>query len=143
MGIFSKLRNKKSGKKAATKPAAKKATTKKSPAKKASASKSSASAKKLQPQCAALAASGKQCANSARSGSKYCASHKGYQPPARGKARGTNTKPATKRASDTAASGRRPSGVKQCAAKTASGSQCKRDANPRGKYCAQHKGYRA
>lgn len=35
-----------------------------------------------QPQCAALTADGKQCRNSARGTSKYCASHKGYQPPA-------------------------------------------------------------
>jgi len=35
------------------------------------------------PQCAALTADGKQCRNSARGASKYCASHKGYQPPAR------------------------------------------------------------
>src|ERR1041385_4387414 len=35
-----------------------------------------------QPQCAALTADGKQCRNSARGASKYCASHKGYQPPA-------------------------------------------------------------
>jgi hypothetical protein len=35
-----------------------------------------------QPQCGALTADGKQCRNSARGTSKYCASHKGYQPPA-------------------------------------------------------------
>ncbi|HUR26532.1 MAG TPA: hypothetical protein VM327_11015 [Candidatus Thermoplasmatota archaeon] len=35
-----------------------------------------------QPQCGALTANGKQCRNSARGTSKYCASHKGYQPPA-------------------------------------------------------------
>jgi uncharacterized membrane protein len=35
-----------------------------------------------QPQCSALTADGKQCRNSARGASKYCASHKGYQPPA-------------------------------------------------------------
>jgi hypothetical protein len=35
-----------------------------------------------QPQCAALTGDGKQCRNSARGASKYCASHKGYQPPA-------------------------------------------------------------
>jgi hypothetical protein len=33
------------------------------------------------PQCAALTADGKQCRNSARGASKYCAPHKGYQPP--------------------------------------------------------------
>lgn len=35
-----------------------------------------------QPQCSALTEDGKQCRNSARGTSKYCASHKGYQPPA-------------------------------------------------------------
>ncbi len=35
-----------------------------------------------QPQCAALTADGGQCRNSARGTSRYCASHKGYQPPA-------------------------------------------------------------
>ena len=35
-----------------------------------------------QPQCAALTADGAQCRNSSRGTSKYCASHKGYQPPA-------------------------------------------------------------
>jgi len=34
-----------------------------------------------QPQCGALTDDGAQCRNSARSGSRYCASHKGYQPP--------------------------------------------------------------
>jgi hypothetical protein len=33
------------------------------------------------PQCSALTDDGAQCRNSARGGSKYCASHKGYQPP--------------------------------------------------------------
>lgn len=34
-----------------------------------------------QPQCSALTADGAQCRNSARGDSKYCISHKGYQPP--------------------------------------------------------------
>ncbi|MHB1260634.1 MAG: hypothetical protein ACYC2H_02840 [Thermoplasmatota archaeon] len=34
-----------------------------------------------QPQCAALTEDGSQCRNSARGSSRYCASHKGYQPP--------------------------------------------------------------
>ncbi|MEK6975530.1 MAG: hypothetical protein AABY18_04215 [Candidatus Thermoplasmatota archaeon] len=34
------------------------------------------------PQCSALTEDGKQCRNSSRALSKYCASHKGYQPPA-------------------------------------------------------------
>ena len=33
------------------------------------------------PQCTALTSDGSQCRNSARGGSKYCGSHKGYQPP--------------------------------------------------------------
>ena len=39
-----------------------------------------------EPQCSALTAAGGQCRNSARHGSKYCASHFGYQPPAIAKA---------------------------------------------------------
>src|ERR1041385_7525023 len=74
------------------------------------------------PQCAALTADGKQCRNSARGTSKYCASHKGYQPPAtkglakriegdswsatdkltdRQSARSADTKPKVRRAEDT------------------------------------------
>jgi hypothetical protein len=34
-----------------------------------------------QPQCAALTEDGSQCRNSARGTSRYCSSHKGYQPP--------------------------------------------------------------
>ena len=37
--------------------------------------------KDYQPQCGALTEDGQQCRNSAREGSKYCAPHKGYQPP--------------------------------------------------------------
>ena len=37
--------------------------------------------KEYQPQCMALTEDGAQCRNSARGDSKYCASHKGYQPP--------------------------------------------------------------
>jgi hypothetical protein len=49
-------------------------------------SKSTATGKDLsdpeyQPQCAALTEDGQQCRNSARGVSRYCASHKGYQPP--------------------------------------------------------------
>lgn len=46
------------------------------------ASKAKAAKADYQPQCAALTADGKQCRNSSRGTSKYCASHKGYQPPA-------------------------------------------------------------
>jgi hypothetical protein len=38
------------------------------------------------PQCSALTEEGAQCRNSAREGSKYCASHFGYQPPVLAKA---------------------------------------------------------
>lgn len=41
-----------------------------------------AAKRNYQPQCAALTEGGKQCRNSSRGSSKYCASHKGYQPPA-------------------------------------------------------------
>ena len=75
-----------------------------------------------QPQCAALTADGSQCRNSARGTSKYCASHKGYQPPAskglakriegdswsandkltdRQSRRNADTKPAVRKAEDT------------------------------------------
>lgn len=37
--------------------------------------------KDYQPQCMALTDDGAQCRNSARGDSKYCVSHKGYQPP--------------------------------------------------------------
>lgn len=40
----------------------------------------------LRPQCGALTEDGKQCRNSARTASKYCMSHFGYQPPVLAKA---------------------------------------------------------
>lgn len=76
----------------------------------------------LQPQCMALTEDGAQCRNSARGESKYCSSHKGYQPPtAKGIAqrvegeawdpndhvtdhatvRGANTRPKVRKAKDT------------------------------------------
>lgn len=61
-----------------------------------------------QPQCSALTEDGKQCRNSARGVSKYCASHKGYQPPAaKGLARRIegDTWSATDRLSDRASRG--------------------------------------
>lgn len=51
------------------------------PAKNAKAEAAPAAAKEYEPQCGALTEDGAQCRNSARHGSKYCASHKGYQPP--------------------------------------------------------------
>lgn len=81
-----------------------------------------------QAQCGALTADGAQCRNSSREGSKYCASHKGYQPPtARGVAqrvegaawdpkdgvtdassrRAADTKPRVRRAPDTAVATRK------------------------------------
>jgi hypothetical protein len=75
-----------------------------------------------QPQCAALTEDGQQCRNSARGVSRYCASHKGYQPPtAKGLAkriegdawdpndevtdhqsvRGADTRPVVRKAKDT------------------------------------------
>lgn len=76
----------------------------------------------LQPQCMALTDDGAQCRNSSRGDSKYCSSHKGYQPPtAKGIAqrvegeawdpsdkttdhatvRAANTKPKVRKAKDT------------------------------------------
>lgn len=60
------------------KPKAAKAKPRKAKARKATKDTSSAA---YRPQCAALTADGKQCRNSARGASKYCAPHKGYQPP--------------------------------------------------------------
>ncbi|MEA3137142.1 MAG: hypothetical protein QOC71_1423 [Thermoplasmata archaeon] len=75
-----------------------------------------------QPQCAALTEDGSQCRNSARGVSRYCSSHKGYQPPtAKGLAqriegeawdprddvtdhqsvRGADTRPVVRKAKDT------------------------------------------
>ncbi len=56
------------------------------------------------PQCAALTQSGSPCSNPARTGSKYCSSHKGYRPPKPVKK--AAKKKATKRASSGASSRR-------------------------------------
>jgi hypothetical protein len=99
-------------------------TAPKAPAKsaaKAPAKKAAAPAKKLQEQCAALTAAAKQCSRSSRDSSKYCGSHEGYQPPARGKARaaGKNTAPVVTGVKDTAPSARRPAAAKVGAKKPA------------------------
>ncbi len=86
--------------KPAVKPAAKKAAA--PAAKKAAAP----AAKKATAQCAALTAAGGQCKRTARDTSKYCASHKGYRPPAKA-AKKTDTKPVGKAVKDTAPSTRR------------------------------------
>lgn len=57
--------------------AAKPAKAKKAP----KGGKTDASDPEYQPQCAALTEDGQQCRNSARGVSRYCSSHKGYQPP--------------------------------------------------------------
>ncbi|MEK6974758.1 MAG: hypothetical protein AABY18_00285 [Candidatus Thermoplasmatota archaeon] len=75
-----------------------------------------------QPQCSALTEDGQQCRNSARGESKYCSSHKGYQPPTakgiakrvegeawdpsdhvtdRSSVRAANTRPKVRKAKDT------------------------------------------
>lgn len=60
------------------------------------------------PQCAALTAAGDQCKRSAREGSKYCGSHKGYRPPAKAKTvAAKDTAPAVKGAKDTKPAARR------------------------------------
>ncbi len=61
------------------------------------------------PQCAGLTEEGHQCRNSARGGSKYCASHFGYQPPAIAKAaaKREDTLPHVRKAPDTLPSVRR------------------------------------
>ncbi len=156
MGIFSKILKRKpakgpetvvSAKPAASKakPATKKTAAKKPAAKKAPAKKAAAK-KEYNPQCAALTSSGDQCRNSARGTSKYCGSHKGYQPPSAKKVQAKkDTAPAVKKAADTtpgvgtkgAKKGARP----QCAAVTADGKQCKNSARASSKYCGSHKGY--
>lgn len=54
-------------------------------------------------QCQALTGDGKQCKNSNRQGSRYCATHKGYRPPAADKVNlsKTDTKPKSSKAKDT------------------------------------------
>lgn len=93
-----------------------------------------------QPQCAALTADGKQCRNSSRGASKYCASHKGYQPPAgkglakriegkswsatdkltdRASRKQADTKPSVRRAKDTGLAVRKRGAAGKAAAKPA------------------------
>ncbi len=109
-------------------------------------------------QCAALKDDGTKCKSHAREGSKYCASHKGYRPKGRARQVLENLKKAREmkkvraRAKDApggkGAIRNRPAAVKvmgakkQCAAPTASGSQCKRLPREGSKYCTTHKGYR-
>jgi hypothetical protein len=61
------------------------------------------------PQCSALTEDNKQCRNSARADSKYCASHFGYQPPVIAKAEAVrkDTRARVRRAPDTIPSVRR------------------------------------
>lgn len=155
MGIFSKIFKRqaatgpetvvpaKNAAKPAAKPAAKKAPAKKAAVKPAAKAAAKAPAeKKYQPQCSALTGGGDQCRNSARAGSKYCGSHKGYQPPsAKNVQAKKDTAPVSKKAADTKP-GEKAEGSAQCAAVTASGSQCKRSARAGSKYCASHKGYK-
>lgn len=56
----------------------------------------------LQAQCAAVTPDGKQCRNSSRAGSKYCGSHKGFNPARAAKAL-VETKPRAKKGKDTKA----------------------------------------
>ncbi len=96
--------------KAAAAPAAKKAAAKApaKPATKAAAApaKKAAATAKATAQCAALTAAGGQCKRTARDTSKYCASHKGYRPPAKA-AKKTDTKPVGSKVKDTLPSTRR------------------------------------
>ncbi|HLF16563.1 MAG TPA: hypothetical protein VI796_03925 [Candidatus Thermoplasmatota archaeon] len=55
-----------------------------------------------EPQCGAYTKGGQQCRNSAKHGSKYCASHKGYKPPTeKGLLRSLDTRPRWSKAKDT------------------------------------------
>ncbi len=110
-----------------------------------------AAAGDYRPQCSALRNDGVQCRNSARGGSKYCASHFGHQPrTAEGVVRLTDTTSkvarvdtATSFAGDkTALTGRGA----QCQALTASGggrAQCKNTVRPGSQFCVAHQGYRS
>ncbi len=111
--------------------------------------------KSYRPQCMAITAADEQCTNSARRGSKYCASHKGYYPLTEGQmmksmedepAQGIiHTKPAILGVqyenADTAASSEGDPKNYQCAAVTESGRQCGNVAKDGSKYCASHSGY--
>ncbi len=145
------------------------ASVKKAPAKaKAETKKTASTAKKAtskaqatpvtpekdyQPQCEALTADGKQCRNSSRKGSKYCGSHKGYQPKSASKLLSTrDTAPRHAKAKDTTpkvvgkahdeVDKAKDSHQEQCAAITAGGKQCRNSSRKGSKYCASHKGYR-
>lgn len=108
--------------------------------------------KKYRPQCAALTEHGKQCRNSARAGSKYCASHKGYQPPTAGvmmnlvdtkpKTSAADTKPAILGKEQKEKYDASEESKPQCAAVTGGGMQCKNLARAGSNYCGAHKGYR-
>lgn len=74
----SKSRKAKRGARATTRPATARKTRAKATSK---SSEKAAAAPGYKPQCAALTADGAQCRNSARGTSRYCAPHKGYQPP--------------------------------------------------------------
>ncbi len=103
------------------------------------------------PQCSALRSDGIQCRNSSRSGSRYCASHFGYQPRTpEGVVRLTDTTSKVARvdtttsfAGDATAATTRGA---QCQALTATGRgtrQCKNTVRPGSQFCVQHKGYRS
>jgi hypothetical protein len=159
MGIFSRFSKKnKADKTAAAKPAAAPATpaapaapakpAAKPAAKKAPAKAAKPADKAYQPQCGALSAAGNQCRNSARTGSKYCGSHKGYQPPtAKNVQKKKDTVGAVKGNKDTipgAGSKDKTADGKQaqCGAVTASGNQCRNQSRDGSKYCASHKGFK-
>ena len=103
------------------------------------------------PQCSALRNDGVQCRNSARGGSKYCASHFGYQPrTAEGVVRLTDTASKVARrdtATSFAGDNVRATGRgAQCQALTAAGggrAQCKNTGRPGSQFCGAHQGYRS
>lgn len=100
------------------------------------------------PQCSALRNDGVQCRNSARTGSKYCASHFGYQPrTAEGVVRLTDTTSQVARINTaTSFSGDKTAVTAkgaQCQALTGGGLQCKNTVRPGSQFCVSHKGYRS
>lgn len=140
---------KRSAKATSSKKTTKKATGKKKPAKAApqrtAAKRPAKGDKDYQPQCLALTGQGKQCRNSARKGSKYCASHKGYHAKGfKSHMSAQDTKPRSKKAKDTKPVAKKATGqgTDQCLALTKAGKQCRNSSQDGRKYCANHKGYR-
>lgn len=99
--------------------------------------------------CAGPRPAGRQCRNSARKASKYCASHKSYRPPFPEQVKdAVDTVPRIRLAKDTAPSERKGHAARHkepapCAAQTRTGTLCTRHSREGSRYCGIHKGYRS